>query len=147
MQVRGISVDNYQIIGVCTRELPDIWDSVAPRLEKALLRGRAAESVDMLRKALVSGKAQLWLVVDGNIAVAVAVTEVDLSQAVGVLRIVTLTGKGFNSWGLLLERALSTYAVAHGCRFLIFSGRSGWARKLIARNWSIESVNLAKELL
>lgn len=109
------------------------WEAFRPLVESALEHSLGEVSADFLRKRILGGKAQLWVVCNkGSFddLLAVAVTEVVDYEAMGSLRVITLGGVGMAKWAQKLSDALELFCRENRLSRIEAVGRRGLEKKL-----------------
>jgi len=132
------------IDGICIPPylVADIWPSVGPLIERAIVRGGINEFEDT-EKEIHAGRMIMWAAWDGTRVLAVAVTQIAMIGGVKYGTIVALGGKELDRYAHLIEQ-LHGYFREHGCQRTRIIGRPGWARLL--PEYKVKSVVIEKVL-
>lgn len=133
---------------IATGVTPEFASAHAARLEEILSVALPYGEVEpkQIIDGLPSGRYQMWLVSNDNEIVAVAVTEVVSYPARSALRIVALSGTGFDNWGLVLSELLESFARCVNAKHIEAIGRRGLERLLKPLGYEARYVVVAKEL-
>jgi hypothetical protein len=86
----------------------------------------------MIREDIAAGRAQLWIVWDGNEIIAAATTELIQMPSKKVCVLGSCAGRDLRKWDHFLAD-LEAFAKREGCDRLRIYGRPGWKR-ILARN-------------
>jgi hypothetical protein len=105
-------------------DVPVLWPTVAPMLQKALARQQELE-LDDVKQLCMNQSMQLWYVPDSH----ALVTQIQNHPRLRVCMIVLCGGEGLHQRGPVMQ-ALESYARAMQCLELRIQGRRGWARVL-----------------
>lgn len=102
------------------------WPIIEPMLRRATARSHGCyEPIDLLA-AIMRGEMACWLVQDGGIIKAIAVTAVRQYPRRRVVEIVMLAGRDLRSWESVLRDALDAHAREAGADAIVGYGRPGW---------------------
>jgi hypothetical protein len=124
-------------------------DRLAPYMSDILHEmGRLAKRFpkDVTTAALfgdfISGKRTLWLVLDGDKFVSMAMTRVDTVNATGerIATLCDLAGRDVQRYATELCTALEAWASQQNCGTLAVEGRKGWERLLTKHGYRAERV-------
>jgi hypothetical protein len=108
--------------------VPIVWPHVSGAIHRAMMRGGMGRFVDVQEDLRVAN-ANLWLAIEGNAVLAVAVTKVTAGESERVCTIVACAGRRWPRFGALIE-GLENYARAEDCGAVEICGRPGWLRRL-----------------
>lgn len=116
-----------QIVVVEPQKVNEIWPQVKEHLDPAIAKDLVHDEIS-LKTAVAEDRALLWLaVVDGKIMGAV-ITVIEKFK-ITLVNILSLGGKEFKRWKDEMNQALTLYASAMGCKYIVANGSEGW-RKL-----------------
>ena len=114
---------------VSPQELPKIWEQVAELLEPACDRSFKQDTIQTLRKALMSGKDGLFVVLDGeDIIGAVTYTVTDYDTGLRLLDINYAGGVAMESQTDVVLKMLRHLQAGLMCDRIRITGRKGWIR-------------------
>ena len=104
-----------------------MWLKVRPFLDAALNKYGVNERfpLDCVLADLVSGKSQLWIIVDADKIVSATVTEVEEYPLGKQLIIFLMGGDSMQDWGDLLHDAMVKYAKEVGAKWIDTGSRRG----------------------
>lgn len=87
-------------------------------------------TVQSLLDHVMSGRRDLWLVLDGENLMAVAMTAVETVDATGIRigRLMDLAGENISAWAEPLNKALEAWGTENGVHYYAVEGRPGWGR-------------------
>jgi hypothetical protein len=118
----------------------DIWAVCEEWLHKALILSECADSIEMVKGAVMNGSCQLFFHPQGAV-----VTLVDRFEKKRSLR-VWLAGGAMEAMEAILPN-VEQFAREAGCEQLLFQGRSGWQRTFLASaGFHLRAVEMAKAL-
>jgi hypothetical protein len=123
----------YSLRGAAPSQIADIWLDVAPLLADALARGSRGYTLEDVLDELESGRAMLWLVVDGEAIVAAAV--VFLETRARALQVWLMGGRDMPGWLDILIEGLARYAREMKLKALQADVRPGLVKVLKSRGW------------
>lgn len=103
------------------------WPSIEPILARATNRTKSYAPIDILHRVFL-GQMGMWLVIEGDKIIAVAITEVRQFPRNRVLEVPFIAGHGLKRWHEALLDALDKQAEALGCSDIHGFDRRGWAR-------------------
>lgn len=85
-----------------------------------------------LFQEFLAGKKTLWLVLDGETFVAIAMTAVRTIDCTGtrIFTLCDLAGRDVSKFADLLTETLEAAAAANNCTEIAIEGRTGWARMI-----------------
>lgn len=125
-----------------------LWRKVEPLISSALHYSNGEIDTPYVRDALLAGKMQLFLVArssDKKIFAA-ATTEIGIYPKKRVLRITTLGGKDFHSWGAQFVEAMEKFAAEWELDYIEGAMRPGWEKWLPALGWKKSYILMTKEV-
>jgi hypothetical protein len=118
------------IFPLFSKQVMDLWPLLAPFVESALKHTQGEMgSLDICERA-INGAMQLWVVAERDKIQGVVVTEVIEFPNITSLRVVTLSGEGFQEWKRELDQRLEQFARVVGAKRIEAVGRPGWTRAL-----------------
>lgn len=87
-------------------------------------------TVQSLLDHVMSGRRDLWLVLDGDNLMAVAMTAVETVDATGIriARLMDLAGENIPAWAGALNKALEAWGNEHKVDYYAVEGRPGWQK-------------------
>ena len=129
------------IAAVSPPELPAVWSSVTPLLERALAR-EPLWNLGALEQMLRAGHAQLWTATNGDGISAALVTRIVIYPAGRLCDLTWCAGAEPGDWAEALG-PIEAWAKGQGCRGMEIIGRPGWERRL--RGFHRSSVILRKD--
>lgn len=109
---------------------PHLTGDVAAALWPLVERGLSvAPEVDRseLFQDLSDGFAQMWLMMDGDTALAIGITQIVVAEDGGRdVWVFALAGKTPRKWIGVFEEKVRAFARAEGARRIVFAGKTGW---------------------
>jgi hypothetical protein len=123
--------------------IPEVWDRVAPLLEKAEEHSDGEWLVEDFYGPLLDCQMQLWVAVENGDLLAAMTTEIAHHPRKKVLRIVALGGSGFNKWSKFYP-ALESFAMRLDCNSLEICTTRKWLK--ILKDWRESAVVITKDL-
>lgn len=130
---------------VPTAQMPNALPYVAAKLRAVYAKTHFWMPFQKLVEHLMSGKMQLWVVVEDESLAAVFCTRIYTQYGVTIAEIVLYSGEMDRD---IIEQMddVEMWAREHGAEALRFEGREGWKRWLKGRGYSIEHVAMFKLL-
>ena len=128
-------------------------DRTAPYMSSILAEmGRLAKrfpkdtTTAALFQEFLSGKKTLWLVLDGEIFVAIAMTHIRTIDATGtrIFTLCDLAGRDVAKFSDLLTETLEAAAAANNCGEIAIEGRTGWQRMVKKYGYRPHAILLRK---
>lgn len=104
-----------------------VWPVVAPELERALAHSDGENSLEDVLNSIMNNLMQLWVVREGQQAVAFCVTEINGYRQFKSCRIVLLAGSGIAVWHEVVEH-LEPWAREQGCTVMEAWSRPGFEK-------------------
>lgn len=110
-------IDIYKIP---THEAGHYWGAMRDFLESALVKFNMDEKypLDCVLRDLITGDAQGWIIIQDDIAVSAAVTELQEYPTGRAVNIFLMGGHDMKSWGAELTETLRLYAVEVGAKWV-----------------------------
>ncbi len=123
-------------------DAPNLWPVVSHYIIRAFARTDIGLFQDA-EKAVLEGRALLWVIMDGPAFTGAVVTQVQLTDKRKICTILACGGDGVHDWIHLLSK-VEDYARWMGCQSMRISGRKGWMKLL--RDYRMAHVILEKRL-
>jgi hypothetical protein len=114
---------------VRSEQVAGAWDEAAPLIARAVERQGDYDLSDV-RALCETADAQLWMAVDGGVAVGAVVTKVYDFPCSRVVQIWLCGGDSFDKWGAAILRVIEEWASEIGAKRVRIAGRKGWGRVL-----------------
>lgn len=133
------------IEGIKREWVDQYWPVVSPWIEKALIRGGAALSLDEVRERIDDRRMQLWVAWAEMKPSLAVVTEI-YETAAGLTCSITATGGSELSACLPDLAVIEGWARDQGCVRMALDGREGWVRVMKSRGYAVATVQLEKTL-
>lgn len=129
MGVAGGVMTTYDLYQVPHFMVEEYFPLVQDNLLRAMKACNSDESLEQLRRKLISGLAQLWIVSRDNVAiVASGTTEIlNANSGARILQITTLGGADLEQWMHLWPK-MEVFAKAEKCDKVRLHGRRGWQK-------------------
>jgi phage pi2 protein 07 len=117
-----------RLYGVLSHCIDQVWEHVAPQLEKAISYSDGKFQLEDVYRSLIARDMQLWVVFDkdGNLCTSV-VSQILNFPRKKVFQLLFIAGKDSEDW-LYLYEDLKDFAKEHGCVAVEGYGRPGWER-------------------
>jgi len=132
-----------EIHRITTERLNEFWPDLAPHLKLAADRYVRDYSLQEVREAIVSGKAILFGVADGDQFVgAITATTIDYPRRT-ILLIELVGGTGIENWYVAAIEALTVLAKVAGCDAIRSEARKGW--KNLANDVGFKEISVTYE--
>lgn len=128
------------------------WPDVSGYLKEAVDFSHGRERLPNVYGQLVTGKAQLWIVIDmepsegSSVIIAAIVTSIQSYALKRVLRIEYCGGSRMDEWLDGVLATLESFAVRHDTSAIEFLGREAWKKLLSKRGWTAPLVFYEKTL-
>lgn len=133
---------SVELICVDPGRIHHVWDSVASRIKRAIMRGGDG-LFDQVEQDVLCGKSLLWLAWDKKEVIGAGVTSLQKTDNGKVCVIVAWNADDMRLCLPLLKR-IEFYAKDEGCKSVRLYGRKGWTRVL--RDYRQPSIVLEKEI-
>ena len=134
------------VTAVPPERVHEVWPKAGPLLNRAIvLTPEKATQGDIFEKCS-TGKAILWLVIDGKEVIAAAVTQLVTYPRMSSLSIVYVGGTRLLEWRDIFLEKMESYARDCGCSAMEGYGRDAWFRRLRSRGWGKAYVMYEKML-
>lgn len=121
-----------------------IWPEVSGFFEEAIEKTKSPLTTGDLRRDVLSGDRQLWVIRDDEI-VAAFLTHINTSYGVSYGVIAFAGGSGHEDWVEIVE-PVSDWLRCEGAQFLEIIGRKGWERPLKKYGFEFAEIKLRKKL-
>ncbi|WP_461521442.1 hypothetical protein [Porticoccus sp.] len=131
------------INGVPHDAVDQVWEFVAPQIERVLKRFDMGYGPEHVLARLKNRDMQLWLCGDME---AICVTEIMVFPHFKTLAIQLTAGHGMSKWLPALAETLRAYAQHHQCKYLEGYGRKGWQKALAPYGYKLYSTTTRCEL-
>lgn len=103
--------------------------------------------VQHLAREIMSGKRDLWLVLDGEEFVSFVLTEIHIEEATGLKTMVVPSGAGDDGLKAVpLIAAIEEHAKQNGCDAVIIYGRLGWKKAIAKQGYGLEAAIYKKAM-
>lgn len=112
-----------------------VWPTVEPMLTRAVETSGGRFTITSVLHEILSGRMALWVVLDGDTAVAALTTRVSELPGARILVMDWLGGSRLKEWLPLAQETLVRYGRQYECTELQGAGRRGWERVLGAHGW------------
>jgi hypothetical protein len=143
---RSAAPPEFAVNQVPPEQVDLVWTRVEPVLSRAVRRGRGHFTTRDLRRAVVRGEQQLWMVTEEGRLIAALVSEVNLSPAKrGTLTVYCGAGRNARGWVGDAVATIGAYARGRGCAELRVVGRRGWERHLAPYGFSPEAIVFVRD--
>jgi hypothetical protein len=109
--------------GVQPEEIPVAWPGVVNHITQALKYSYELE-LEEVRRKLLTGEMQLWLVTDEGRLKATLVTEITPP----IFNLLLVGGEDVDEWIDHLVEVCEWFGAQHGCKYLEVVGREGWRK-------------------
>ena len=109
-------------------DAPRLWLRVKHLIVEAMRRGDMG-SFEEVERDVLGNNAYLWVAIEDDVFLAVAVTKVTQGEKERLCTIVACGGEDFQRFGHLIKD-LEDYARTEGCQAMEVCGRAGWVRLL-----------------
>lgn len=142
------TTQNYYLANVPTLHVEDLWFKVLPHLLKGKKYWEHLYDAEDIRRDLVLGRQQLWIMVEKTEkkVLCVILTQLDNFPKCRVLRILYLGGEDLYP-GMMKEMVrLERWALEHGATMIDFLGRTEWQRLVSKLNYEPVGFVMRKEL-
>lgn len=106
--------------------IEDVWIKVLPYFLNGEDRWNTFYTLEEIKKNLIYGKQQLWIMVDGNDVIGAVMTQIDDFPKTKSLRVLFLGGKGFKRSMIKEMKKIESWAKSKGCTVVDFLGREEW---------------------
>ncbi len=130
------------ISGVPSHSLLSVWERVTEVLER-VVTAETGYTLDDILLELHDEQAQLWVVEDFE---AVIVTKLLVRPRQKALWVWYVAGDNVGQWIGDLITLLEAFAKHHGCDYLEFSGRKGWAKYCKPNGYRVVLTTFRKDL-
>lgn len=104
----------------------DVWIRILPHLLNGKEHWEQFYSAQQLRKNLITGQQQLWIMVDEGEILGIVLTQIDTYPETKSLRILFLGGKGFKRAMVKNIRSMENWAKEKGATMVDILGRDEW---------------------
>lgn len=125
--------------------VPDVWNTCAPLLQKAVEKTQKDFLLDDILNALLLRDMQLWVWIEDFKIVACCVTQIVVYPQRKICQLPFIGGSGMKQF-LKCEDEFILWARAHGCSQLEGFDRGGWLRILSVKNWFKAWVTIRKDI-
>lgn len=105
----------------------DAWIRILPHLMKGEEHWKDFYTVDQIRRNLITGIQQVWVMVEGTSVIGCVLTQIDEYPAAKVCRISYLGGTGFKRRMMEQMQRIERWARDKGCSSIDILGRKEWA--------------------
>lgn len=131
-------VDASPRLFVCQQDaLPYFLVRVRPHLEKMAAASGGRFAADDIEALIVSGRFQLWIILDGLLILCALVTEIIQYPQTRALRMVGLVGFRWRRWAHLLAELESVAKDEIGCQLMEAMHQPGHERMLNTPGWRV----------
>lgn len=135
----------YDVTGVSMMQIQLVWEDLRPLVLSALKYSNGCYTLEDTRRALLSGKAQLWIATEGTELRGMMITEIQQYPQKKVCFIRLSAGEDLNRWEHLWD-VIEDWAISIGCDLVHSWGRPGWKKKAKERGYSMDYVVYVKPL-
>ena len=139
------NLNDCQISGVQSINIPLVWEKASPLLERALVYANGLYELQDIYQYLMYQKMQLWIVADEYEIHCAAVTEFRAFPRKKVCYVVLAAGElspGWEGWVSTIEE----WAYGEGAELIQAFGRPGWKRFIQKEGYQIACHLYSKEL-
>lgn len=126
---------NIELLNIPPQDVPVLWPTVYPYLEKAVDMAGEYDSQTLL-SACYAGRFQVWVVGVDDEVFACFTTSIRVFPKKRVLECVHLGGKDIQVWGEFVVDKLSNFAKENSCSSLVVDGRAGIEK--VYKQWGFE---------
>ena len=131
--------------GISKHHIPQIWDVVAPMLQKAINKSQKDYSVDDIFNFLMSDDMQLWAWLEDKKIIACCISQIVNYPQRKVCQLPYIAGSGLRRF-LEAEEIIIKWAKMNDCTQLEGCARDGWLRIMQPRNWFKVWVTIRKDI-
>lgn len=116
-----------------------VWPDIKPMVERATKTSGGRYTPQSVLEGINSGVLALWVVMDGDAAIAALTTRVEVfPTGKRSLSIDWIGGTRMKEWLPVAHEVLTDYAKSYGCVQLQGYGRKGWLRALGKFGWDVD---------
>ena len=137
-----------KITPIAPQMLPDVWQHVAPLLDKAVSLNPELIKIQDVYEAALAGVYLVWVAVDEEKGefVGVITTRIISYPRCKAMAMDFLGGTRMKEWLHLAQEAVEEHAKRNGCSHLEAYGRRAWSRYLEPHGWGQAYITYKKEL-
>jgi hypothetical protein len=127
-------------------EISARWAELAPRVQRAIVRGNGEYDIEDIYRDLVSEDIRFWVLegITGKLS-SICVTQVIRFDRISVCSIIIAEGHTDSRWLPAIER-IGSWAKAQGCSRLEARARPGWKRSAAVFGFKYLHTTIAKQL-
>jgi len=107
-----------------------VWIKAIPHFKRGEKYWKKYYDLGQLQELILSGRQQLWIIIEGSKILYVITTQIDDYPAVRSLRVCYLGGEGLGVPFMPLLRKIEKWGKEQGCTMSEFTGRPEWERLL-----------------
>ena len=151
MQTQKIIKNEIEVLPITPSKVEDIWDLVHFMIKEALVYSGGYAEPNDIKKLLLSGENQLFLVFgsegeESNKVYGVVTTRIFNNPNFKELQGLICTGKKMNLWEEKLINTLETFAKVNGCKKVKAYMRPGYKKVMPKYGYKSRHVEFEKEL-
>jgi|TARA_Y100000385_G_C12922275_1_gene563111 hypothetical protein len=151
MQTQKIIKNEIEVLPIIPSKVEDIWDLVHFMIKEALVYSGGYAEPNDIKKLLLSGENQLFLVFgsegeESNKVYGVVTTRIFNNPNFKELQGLICTGKKMNLWEEKLINTLETFAKVNGCKKVKAYMRPGYKKVMPKYGYKSRHVEFEKEL-
>jgi hypothetical protein len=136
----------YDIRGIQSSQVPEVWNWAEPHIAKALKHSNSEYSADDLKARCASADCQLWLILGESGVIGAGTTAIVELLQKRICFIGVLAGADFDEWKNLALMQIQDWAKANGCEAIQTLARKGFEPKLRDMGFGCRQVVMWKEL-
>lgn len=131
---------------VPSAHVPMVWMKVLPYFLKGEDRWSTFYTIDQIESNLLSGRQQLWIMLEGLKVIGCVMTQIDVFPKAKSLRVLFLGGVGFKRNMIREMLKIENWARSEQITVIDFMGRREWEPLLAMLGYSAPAMVYRKEL-
>jgi hypothetical protein len=118
-----------RLYGVLSNAIDDVWEEVAPLIDKSLVFAGGKFHIDDIYRFLKNKEMQLWVVYDEKGLCCSAITQIVIYPRKKIFSINFVAGRNYKTW-LDHLNILEAFARSNDCDWIEGYCRKGWDKSL-----------------